>query len=257
MSRRFRLRSGGAYNVCMRPFHSSILAVALFCSNIALAEPPATRPSAPVYSTTRPSADGIGKVYMGREIAQVMGHLGAGWLERPDREREEQPAKAIELMQLKPTDVVADIGAGTGYFSFRIARKVPQGKVLAVDIQPEMLAFLRRAAKADGVANVEPILGTIEDPNLPEASVDVAVMVDAYHEFDHPREMMLAIVKALRPGGRVVDLEYRAEDPDVAIKPHHKMTEAQAIKEMAAVGLTHVKTYDDLPQQHLMVFQKK
>jgi SAM-dependent methyltransferase len=160
----------------------------------------ATRPApADIYQTIDPSPDGIGKVYMGREIAQVMGHLGAGWLERPNREREEQPRKAIELMELRPTDVVADIGAGTGYFSFRIAEKLPQGKVLATDIQPEMLAIITTAAKKKGVTNVEPILGTIEDPKLPEAAVDVVLMVDSYHEFDHPREMMLAIVKALSP----------------------------------------------------------
>jgi ubiquinone/menaquinone biosynthesis C-methylase UbiE len=223
------------------------------------ATPTSTRQaeSAPVYTTTRPSSDGIGKVYMGREIAQVMGHLGAEWLERADREHEEQPTKAIELMQLKPTDVVADIGAGTGYFSFRMARKVPQGKVLAEDIQPEMLDIMNRTAKEEHVSNVQTILGTIEDPNLPENKVDVVLMVDSYHEFDHPREMMLGIVKGLKSGGRVIDIEYRAEDPEVNIKPHHKMTEAQAIKEMAAVGLRHVKTFEDLPQQHLMVFEKK
>jgi ubiquinone/menaquinone biosynthesis C-methylase UbiE len=209
-----------------------------------------------VYQTTEPSSDGIGKLYMGREIAQVMGHLGAGWLERAAREREEQPRKAIELMELRPTDTVADIGAGTGYFSFRIAEKVPKGKVLATDIQPEMLAIIANTAKKRDVANVEPILGTVEDPKLPDAAVDVVLMVDSYHEFDHPREMMLAIVKALRPGGRVIDLEYRGEDPNVNIKPHHKMTQAQAKKEMEAVGLKWVKTLDDLPQQHMMIFQK-
>lgn len=224
--------------------------------------PPASAPAqmpekaSPYYSTTRPSADGIGKVYMGREIAQVMGHMGAGWLERRDREAEEAPGKAIALMDLRPTDVVADIGAGTGYFSLRIAPRVPRGKVLAEDIEPAMLNDIRRNARRAGVANIEPILGTVEDPRLPEAGVDVVLMVDAYHEFDHPREMMEAIVRALRPGGRVVDLEYRAEDPNVAIKPHHKMTEAQAVKEMRAVGLEHLVTHEDLPQQHLMVFRK-
>ena len=205
----------------MRIIHTSILAIALLLPNLCLAQATSTQPSAPVYTTTQPSSDGIGKVYMGREIAQVMGHLGAGWLERPEREREEQPTRAIELMQLKPTDVVADIGAGTGYFSFRMARKVPQGKVLAVDIQPEMLDLMRDAARKNGITNVEPVLGTVEDPKLPEGGVDVVLMVDAYHEFDHPREMMVAIVKSLRPGGRVIDLEYRGEDPNVAIKPHH------------------------------------
>ncbi|HSU66713.1 MAG TPA: class I SAM-dependent methyltransferase [Tepidisphaeraceae bacterium] len=219
----------------------------------ALAEAPATQP---VYTTTRPSYDGIGKVYMGREIAKVMSHGGADWLERSDREAEEAPSKAIAMMDLKPGDVVADIGAGTGYFSFRIARKVPQGKVLAEDIDDEMIKDLRATIHKTGTPNVEPILGTIEDPKLPANGVDVVVFVDAYHEFDHPREMMEAIVKSLKPGGRVIDLEYRAEDPRVLIKPHHKMSEAQAVKEMSAVGLVHLKTLEDLPQQHFMIFQK-
>jgi ubiquinone/menaquinone biosynthesis C-methylase UbiE len=210
----------------------------------------------PVYSTTRPSPDGIGKVYMGREIARVMSHEGADWLERDTREAEESPSKAINLMELKPTDVVADIGAGTGYFSFRLAAKVPRGRVIAEDIDPEMIKDLNVTIRKNAITNVEPALGTEADPKLPEGAVDVVLMVDAYHEFDHPREMMEAIMKALKPGGRLVDLEYRGEDPNVAIKPHHKMTEAQAKKEMAAVGLVHVKTLHDLPQQHLMVFQK-
>jgi 2-polyprenyl-3-methyl-5-hydroxy-6-metoxy-1,4-benzoquinol methylase len=194
------------------------------------------------YSTTRPSADGIGQVYMGREIAAVMGHQGIHWLERPTRELEEQPRKAIELMELKETDVVADIGAGSGYFSFRMAAKVPKGKVLAVDIQQEMLDVVNADAKKKGIENVETILGTVEDPKLPEGAVDVALMVDAYHEFDHPREMMDGIARGLKPGGRVVLVEYRAEDPNVRIKPHHKMSQEQAKKEMAAAGLAFVKT---------------
>src|SRR5579871_497071 len=197
-----------------------------------------TQPS--YYTKSRRTRDSIGKVYMGREISNVMGHIGADWLERPEREKEEGPTKAIEMMSLKPTDVVADIGAGTGYFSFRIAPKVPQGKVLAEDIEPAMLVDIRKNAEKTGVKNVEPVLGTVEDPKLPENGVDVVIMVDAYHEFDHPREMMEAIVKSLKPGGRVIDLEYRGEDPEIPILPHHKMTEAQAIKEMAAVGLKHV-----------------
>ena len=193
---------------------------------------------------------------MGREIARVMSHEGADWLERDTREAEEAPSKAIVMMGLKPTDVVADIGAGTGYFSFRLAKKVPRGKVIAEDIDPEMIKDLQASIRKNGITNVEPTLGTETDPKLPEGAVDVVLMVDAYHEFDHPREMMEAIVKALKPGGRVIDLEYRAEDPNVPIKPHHKMTEAQAKKEMAAVGLVHVKTLHDLPQQHFMIFQK-
>jgi ubiquinone/menaquinone biosynthesis C-methylase UbiE len=208
------------------------------------------------YSTTRPSSDGIGKVYMGREIAFVMGHQGIHWLERPTRELEEQPRKAIGMMELKPTDVVADIGAGSGYFSFRMAPKVPQGKVLAVDIQKEMTGAVEKTAKEKHVTNVETILSTVEDPKLPEGKVDVALMVDAYHEFDHPREMMDGIVKGLKPGGRVILVEYRAEDPNVNILPHHKMTIDQAKKEMAAVGLEFVQSKEDLPQQHFMVFRK-
>lgn len=233
-----------------RPF-SAVFALVVLATSVASAQ--TTRPA--FYSTTRPSSDGIGKVYMGREIARVMSHEGADWLERPGREQEEAPAKAIAMIELKPTDIVADIGAGTGYFSFRIAKLVPNGKVLAEDIDPQMIDDLRKTIRDDRVANVEPILGTTSDPHLPPG-VDVVLMVDAYHEFDHPREMMEAIVRALRPGGRVIDLEYRAEDPQVLIKPHHKMTEAQVKLEMAAVGLVHLKTLDTLPQQHFLVFQK-
>ena len=238
--------------------HLLLLSLVLgLCAPKAIAQ--ATRPAPstqPIYSTTRPSADGIGKVYMGREIARVMSHEGADWLERGDREQEEAPSKAIRLMRLKATDVVADIGAGTGYFSFRIARQVPRGKVFAEDIDTEMIKDLKATIRKTAIANVEPVLGTTEDPGLPAGAVDLVVMVDAYHEFDHPREMMEAIVRALKPGGRVIDLEYRAEDPQVPIKPHHKMSQTQAIKELSAVGLVHITTLEDLPQQHMMVFEK-
>ena len=236
------------------------LVAVLFAAVLGCQEPPATQPAKQLvksyYGKVAPSRDGIGKTYMGREIAQVMGHLGAGWLERPEREREEQPAKLVEALNLRPTDTAADIGAGTGYFSFRMAAKVPQGRVLAVDIQPEMLALLRDAAAEKSITNVEPVLGRTDDPNLPADSVDLALMVDAYHEFDFPREMMLGIVKGLKPGGRVALVEYRGEDASVPIKPLHKMTEAQAIKEMNAVGLEHVETIQTLPIQHLMIFRK-
>ncbi len=208
------------------------------------------------YTTTNPSSDGIGKVYMGREIAAVMGHEGADWLERPEREQEEKPSVLIDAIELKVTDVVADIGAGTGYLTFRMAPKVPRGKVLAVDIQQEMLDMLNAKAKKLGVSNVQTVLGTESDPKLPPNAVDVVLMVDAYHEFSYPREMMQAIVTALRPGGRVVQVEYRGEDPAVPIKLHHKMSEAQAVKEMSAVGLSHVKTVESLPWQHILIFQK-
>jgi ubiquinone/menaquinone biosynthesis C-methylase UbiE len=226
---------------------------ALLLSMLLLA--PTSQPG-PVYEYVEPSRDGIGKVYMGREISRVMGHLGAGWLERPGREAEEKPALLIDNLGLEPDHVVADIGAGTGYFTFRLAPRVPEGRVLAVDIQPEMLAILDRRERELGLTNVEPILGQIDDPKLPAGAVDLVLMVDAYHEFSHPAEMMTGIVNGLKPGGRVALIEYRAEDPAVRIKPLHKMTERQAIKEMTAAGLIHVETLDVLPQQHLMFFEK-
>lgn len=202
------------------------------------------------------SPDGIGKFYMGREIAQVMGHLGASWLERPSREWEEQPALLVENLGLKPTDVVADIGAGTGYISLMIAQKIPQGKVLAVDVQPEMREILENFKKRYNFKNVQTILGTESNPNLPENSVDLAIMVDAYHEFAYPREMMEGIVRALKPNGRVVLVEYRRENPFIAIKPLHKMTQKQVKKEMTAVGLNWKQTIGTLPQQHILIFNK-
>jgi SAM-dependent methyltransferase len=213
--------------------------------------------SAPVrYESCPPSPDGIGKVWMGREISQVMGHPGIGWLERTDREKEEAPSKAIALLELAPDAVLADIGAGSGYYSFRIAKKLPQGKVVAVDIQPEMLAFLKAESARQGVKNVQTHLGAIDDVKLPPSSLDAALMVDAYHEFDHPVEMLASLRSALKPKGRIYLLEYRAEDDNVPIKPHHKMTEAQARKEFEAAGFRFVVNKPDLPWQHLLVFEK-
>jgi precorrin-6B methylase 2 len=202
--------------------------------------------------------NGIGKFYLGREIAQVMGHEAAGWLERPEREKEEQPAKLIEALKLKPGDVIADVGAGSGYISFRLAEAVgPKGKVLAEDIQPEMLDLIKKKMQDRKLENVEPILGTLTDPKLPKEGVDLIIMVDVYHEFDHPYEMTDAMVKALKAGGRLVFVEYRLEDPDVPIKLVHKMSEKQVVKEMGAFPLRFVKTIDSLPWQHIIIFEKK
>lgn len=209
-----------------------------------------------IYGKQKNNYDGIGKVYLGREISHVMGHLGAGWLERDDREAEEKPQLVIDNMGLKPDSIVADIGAGSGYFSFRIAPKIPQGKVMAIDIQQEMLDIIETRKKELGIPNVEGVLGKIDDPKLPPNSIDFALFVDAYHEFDHPHEMMTKLVTALRPGGRIIQIEYRTEDPDVHIKQLHKMTEKQARIEMEAVGLTWIETKDILPQQHFMIFEK-
>ena len=211
-----------------------------------------------IYTQGTPSsADGTGKFYMGRDIAQVMGHQGADWLERPNRQQEERTDLLIQALQLNPNDVVADIGAGSGYFTFRMSPLVPQGKVLAVDIQPEMLEMIEQEEAKRGANNVETILGTVDDPNLPNNSVDWVLLVDAYHEFSHPREMMQHVADALDENGKVALVEYREEDPSVPIKPRHKMTEAQAVKEMNAVGLTLIENKDLLPQQHLMIFGKK
>ena len=208
------------------------------------------------YSYRQPSFDGTGKYYMGREIAQVMGHQGSGWLERPDRATEEQPQKMIAALGLKSTDIVADIGAGTGYISQLLARQVPEGKVLAVDVQPEMIALLQQRIKKSKITNIQPQLGTEQSPELPAASIDLAIMVDAYHEFSYPHEMMAGIVSALKPGGRVVLTEYRGEDPLVFIKPHHKTTQKQIQYEMKDLGLKLLKNESVLPQQHLLFFVK-
>ncbi|WP_238993836.1 class I SAM-dependent methyltransferase [Calothrix sp. PCC 6303] len=201
--------------------------------------------------------DGIGKFYMGREIAHVMGHTGAMWLERPSREVEEKPSKIVDALHLQPDDVVADIGAGTGYLSFLIAPTLTQGKVLAVDIQPEMLDIIEFFKQEKQINNVEPILASISNPNLPATSVDLAIMVDAYHEFEYPREMMEGIFQGLKPGGRVALVEYRGENPFIAIKGLHKMTQKQVKQEMQAVGLQWQETQRLLPQQHLMIFAKE
>ena len=208
------------------------------------------------YSQKEPSRDGTGKVYMGREISQVVSQHAIGWLERRDREGEEKPSLVMEQLELEKDDVVADIGAGSGYFSFLIAPLVPEGKVVAVDIQQEMLDFIESKKKLKKVRNIQTHLGTIEDTKLPEDTIDLAIMVDAYHEFSHPREMAASIAKGLRPGGRVVFLEYRGEDPTVPIKPLHKMTVKQVTREMEAIGLEFVEVRDFLPIQHFIVFRK-
>lgn len=201
--------------------------------------------------------NGIGKFYMGREVAHVMGHQGADWLERPERAEEEKPEQMIELLDLKPGQVVADIGAGTGYISWRLAKKIgPLGKVYGVDIQQEMLDLLSTNMKQRGIKNVLPVLGAEADPHLPAGSVDLVLMVDVYHEFSEPYEMMLNIFKALKPGGRVAFVEYRAEDPNVPIKAVHKMSEAQVKKEAAAAGFVWEKTIGELPRQHLILVKK-
>lgn len=202
------------------------------------------------------SADGTGRYYLGREIARVMSHRGAAWLERPDREREERPEVLLESLRLEADDVVADLGAGTGYFTFRLAPLVPEGRVFAVDIQPEMLRIIEARAEEEGVENVAPVLGSETSPGLRPASTDLTLVVDAYHEFSNPAEMLSAIYNATRPGGRLVLVEYRGEDADVPIRRLHKMTEAQARREVEAAGFRFVENRDPLPMQHILVFER-
>jgi ubiquinone/menaquinone biosynthesis C-methylase UbiE len=185
-----------------------------------------------------------------------MGHPAIGWLERDDREREEAPTRAIDALGLAPDAIIADIGAGSGYYSFRIAPKVPRGRVMAVDIQPEMLVFLRQRSVELGIGNVTPHLGAVDDLHLSPASLDAALLVDAYHEFSHPAEMLGSLFRSLKPGGRIFLLEFRAEDPRVPIKPLHKMTEAQARREFEASGFRFVSNRRHLPWQHFMVFER-
>lgn len=208
------------------------------------------------YTYAESSRDGIGKFYMGREISRVMGHLGAGWLERSGRTEDERTDLLIEHLPFKSQAVAVDLGAGTGYFSFPMARKMPSGRVIAVDIQPEMLAMIGERAASEGVTNITTVLATEEDPRLPENSVDFVLLVDAYHEFSHPREVMLQVFESLKAGGQVFLVEYRAEDPSVPIKPLHKMSEAQAIRELTSVGFRWKETLGFLPQQHFFVFEK-
>ncbi len=203
--------------------------------------------------------NGIGKFYMGREIAHVMGAQAATWLERPEREAEESISKLIPALNLKPGMVVADIGAGSGVITLMMADKVgDEGKIVAVDIQQEMLNRLARKLKVQKIDNVELVKGTEKSPRLPADSIDLALMVDVYHEFEFPHEMMLEISKAMKPGGRVVFVEYRKEDPNVPIKLVHKMTEAQVKQEIEQPEF-HLKwkeTIGDLPWQHVIVFER-
>ncbi len=194
--------------------------------------------------------------YMGRRIAQTMHWKGAEWLMRATREDEEHATEMLDALDVPPGATVADIGCGNGYHTLRLAARVgAEGRVLAVDIQEPMLAMLRRRMANADLTNVEPILGTLADPRLPEGVVDLVLLVDVYHEFSHPEQMLAAIRRSLAPGGRVVLVEFREEDPDVPIKPLHKMSKAQVRRELEANGFQHAASYDELPWQHVETFQ--
>ena len=209
------------------------------------------------YADVPASADGIGKRYMGREIAAVMGWQGAAWLEREEREREERTDLLLTALALKPGMVVADIGAGTGYLSRRMATAVGSGgKVLAVDVQPEMIQMLKQLAQRAQLSQIVPVQCSETDVGLQPNSVDLAIMVDVYHELAYPFEVLASVIRALKPGGRVVFVEYRAEDRGVPIKELHKMSQAQVKREAAAHALVWERTAGTLPWQHMVVFRK-
>jgi protein-L-isoaspartate O-methyltransferase len=242
----------------MRVFSWAGLLLAMFgAANVEAQSPPAAATTNRYERRPLHDPNGLGKFYMGREIAHVMGHLAADWLERPERETEEKTELLIETLKFRPGETVADIGAGTGYHTRRIAQKVsPGGKVYAVEIQREMLDLLTNNLSRIGITNVVPVLGTTTDPNLP-VPVDTILLVDVYHEFDHPFEMTAAMCRALKPGGRLVFVEFRGEDEKVPIKRVHKMTEAQVKKEMSVHPLTWKETIGVLPWQHIIIFTRQ
>ena len=192
----------------------------------------------------------------GRVFAPVMGVGGAAWLERPEREAEEAPSKALAALDLKAGMVVADIGAGSGYYTSRMAKLVgPSGRVFATDIQPGMLELLNRRIQSEGLGNVTPVLGGMEDPKLPEGAIDLAIMVDVYHELQNPQVFLQRLKPVFKPGGRLVLVEFRKEDPKVPILEVHKMSVAEVKQELEAEGFVLDKVIDVLPWQHIIVLK--
>lgn len=211
----------------------------------------------PVYSFKTPSPDGTGKVYLGREISSIMNFMGMSWLERASRQEEENTGLAIKNLPIDKKSVVADIGAGSGYYTFRIAPKVPEGKIYAVEIQDPAIQYLKERSKSLGFDNVITVKGSEKSPNLPENSIDLAIMVDVYHELLYPQEVLQEIRKSLKPDGKLLLIEYRAEDPKVMIKRLHKMTVKQVKKELEANGFRLVENGQFMNIQHFLVFEKE
>lgn len=207
-----------------------------------------------VYSYKKGDPNGIGKWYMGREIAHVMGFQGISWLERPEREAEENTSMLLNNMEIKAGDTIADIGAGSGYHVFKMAAMAHKGHIYAVDIQDEMLAVIQQKKNATGVAHISTVKGGVKSVNLTENTIDKVLMVDVYHEFDYPAEIIASIKNALRPDGKIYLIEYRGEDANVPIKEIHKMAENQVVKELKAAGFKLERNRDNLPWQHCMVF---
>jgi SAM-dependent methyltransferase len=210
-----------------------------------------------IYAFKSGSVDGIGKFYYGREIAQVMGAAGSEWLERDTRNQEENTELVIDKINVPANGTIADIGAGTGYYSFRLTKKVPQGKVYAVEIQDEMIQYLQNKKQSLKDTVVTIVKGTIQSPNLPDNSVDLAIMVDVYHELQFPHEMLQAIRRTLKPNGKILLIEYRGEDPSVPIKALHKTTVSQLNKELEANGFKLNYRGEFLPIQHFLLYEKR
>ncbi|HEY9193690.1 MAG TPA: class I SAM-dependent methyltransferase [Methyloversatilis sp.] len=217
------------------------------------------RPRRGRYLITPPtSLDGTGKHYMGREISDVMGWQASAWLEREERESEERTDLLLQALDIRPGMVIADIGAGTGYLSRLMSPMVkPDGRILAVDVQPMMVRMLQRLTRLDGFDNIEPLRCLEHDVQLPPSTADMAIMLDVYHELACPHEMLGSIVRAVKPGGQVVFVEFKEEDPDIPIKPLHKMSEARVRREAAVHRLVWECTLDHLPWQHIVMFRKR
>jgi len=218
---------------------------------------PAALGEPPVAAADRAEAPPAPTHYLGREIATAMHYTGAAWLVRESRQREEDCRRLIEELDVRPGQTVADLGCGNGFYTLKLARQTgPRGKVYAVDIQQELLDMLRRRAREAGIKNIVAVQGTATDPRLPENSLDLVLLVDVYHEFSHPEAMLRALRKSLKPTGRVALAEFRAEDPEVPIKPLHKMSKRQILKEFTANGFELTGQFDELPWQHLMFFRR-
>jgi len=226
------------------------------CLSLLLCLPGGLKAQKPANEATDEKVPPALEFYQGRRIAKTMHYLGAEWLIRENRETQERCSLMLANLGVKPGMTVCDMGCGNGFYALQIAKMVgPEGRVLGVDIQPKMLEFLRERMKKQGVTNVEPILGKLHDPMLPKGKVDLILCVDVYHEFSHPEQMLQSMRESLAPGGRIVLLEYRGEDPEVPIKPLHKMTKKQVKKELHANGFKLVDEFDALPWQHMMFFE--
>ena len=208
------------------------------------------------YTVKSGDPNGINKWYMGRQIAHVMSHFGIEWLERKEREMEENTSQLLKNLAVQPGTAIADIGAGSGYHSTLLSKMVGTGKVYAVDVEPEMIAYLKNRIKLEGYKNIIPVLSTEQKVSLPANSIDIMLLVDVYHEFSFPYEMTLSMLEALKPSGKLVLVEFRAEDPNVPIKTIHKMSERQPVKEFKASGFLFEKNIGNLPWQHCLIFRK-